>query len=202
MSTPKVAQVSLREFARITGRGKSAVSEAARGGRLPNSTVWSEDGKSVLGFTSVLEAEAEWARNTDVSKAPPAEQDKAFQRKAMLAGLSVRPPDSGAEGDQEIPDKLPDGTTVENAGAAGKFWDAKLKELKFREAAGELVNAERVKRKLGGLFAACKTKLLAVPSRLRQQLPHLTPEDEIAIEALIREVCADLVFTQPPPETE
>jgi phage terminase Nu1 subunit (DNA packaging protein) len=195
--------MSLRAYARHRGVSAMAVSDACKSGRLkecvvrePPDPATGKPGR-VVGITSSMLADAEWAANTDVSKAPAKEQDKAAQREAVIGGGAPRAPETPpADGEEDVPE----GTTVQNAGAAAKFWDAKLKELKFREAAGELVNAERVKRKLGGLFAAIKTKLLGIPSRMRQTMPHLTADDELAIEALIRESCQELAEFTPPTE--
>jgi phage terminase Nu1 subunit (DNA packaging protein) len=47
--------------------------------------------------------------------------------------------------------------------------------------------------RLVSVFTACKTRLLAIPSRARQALPHLVAADLGVLEALIREALEDLV---------
>lgn len=94
---------------------------------------------------------------------------------------SKRPPKPG-ERDEEL----------DSAAKQGKLWDARTRELKFRAAAGELVPAVDVQREVEEAFVACKTHLLALPTRLRQQLPHLTVSDAEVIEACVREALEHL----------
>lgn len=69
---------------------------------------------------------------------------------------------------------------------------AETAELKLRRMRGELVEASEVERHLVDVFTRCRTKLLAIPSRARQQLPHLTAGDVGMIERLVREALEDL----------
>lgn len=76
--------------------------------------------------------------------------------------------------------------------ARKEHWLAEHAELKFKEAAGELVPAADVTSKLADVFQTCKSKLMGLPSRARQQLPHLSVADVTVIEALVREALEDL----------
>lgn len=69
---------------------------------------------------------------------------------------------------------------------------AGLAEVKLRERLGELVVAAEVQANLEDVFARCRTKLLGVTSRLRQQLPHLTGPDLELVDSLLREALEDL----------
>jgi phage terminase Nu1 subunit (DNA packaging protein) len=70
--------------------------------------------------------------------------------------------------------------------------EAALAEIELAEKRGELVLAKDVESKLVNVFAHCKTKLLAVPSRVRQRDPALTGPQVELIEAAIREALDDL----------
>ncbi len=70
--------------------------------------------------------------------------------------------------------------------------EAALAEIELAEKRGELVLASDVEAKLVNVFAQCKTKLLAVPSRVRQRDPALTGPQVDLIEAAIREALDDL----------
>jgi phage terminase Nu1 subunit (DNA packaging protein) len=173
---PKVVK-SLREFAKEVGVTPMAVSVAVKRGRLKASVL--VEGGVCRGIVDVPLAHMEWAKNSDISKAPPRIREKAAERQRAL------------EGDDPLT-AGPSGESLQEASATAKFWDSKLKELKYREAAGELIEASQVERKLVEVFTACRTKLLAIPNRARQDLPHLTVPDMAVFEGLIREACEDL----------
>lgn len=65
-------------------------------------------------------------------------------------------------------------------------------ELELAKMRGEVVLAADVESRLVDVFAACKTKLLAVPARARQQDPGLTSSQLGLFEELIREALSDL----------
>ncbi|QRK06699.1 hypothetical protein JQX13_42595 [Archangium violaceum] len=122
------------------------------------------DGK----VADVETARAEWIRNTRAEYGP-----------APLAGrgaaLEVAQGESRAE-------------ALRRRAVA----DADLRELEVRERKAELVPAADVRGKLEDVFRRCRTKLLGVPSRARQLLPHLTVADIGEFDRLIREALEDL----------
>jgi hypothetical protein len=65
-------------------------------------------------------------------------------------------------------------------------------ELDLQERLGELVRADRVRAAVADRFLAVKAKLLAVPARVRQQMPHIAAEDIRQLDELIREALEDL----------
>ena len=69
---------------------------------------------------------------------------------------------------------------------------ASLAELELAKMRGEVVLAADVESRLVDVFAACKTKLLAVPARARQQDPGLSASQLGLFEELIREALSDL----------
>lgn len=89
-------------------------------------------------------------------------------------------------------DRQPASADQREAKAEKEHWQAKLAELKYKEAAGELVEAAKVKQKLQDVFMGARAKLLALPSRARQSLPHLNIGDITVIENLVREALEDL----------
>lgn len=69
---------------------------------------------------------------------------------------------------------------------------AELAELKLAQARGELVEAAEVERTIVDTFTRCRTKLLGLPARVKQQIPHLSADDVATINALVREALEDL----------
>jgi hypothetical protein len=174
--------ISLRAYAKRRGVSPEAVSEAVSSGRLSASVTRNARGQPKIADPDL--ADREWEANTDWSRVP------AFAPKDP-DGL----PEPDAEEDEMSTDGLPsanEGMSLLEASAIEKVWKAKLAELKFRKEAAQLLPASQVRRTLETTFSACKTKLLAVPSRARQALPHLAPTDIAEIERLVREALEGL----------
>lgn len=159
--------MSLTDYAKHRGVSKMTVSNAVRKGRLRESVAYSGAGKPKI--RDVALADKEWEENLDLSTAPAAVREKFDE------GPSAH-----------------DGMSLSEASAVEKVWRAKTAELKFREAAKELIPARDVEARLVSVFTECKTKLLGIPSRARQALPHLTVADIGTLEGLIREALEGL----------
>lgn len=69
---------------------------------------------------------------------------------------------------------------------------AEISEVKLRRLRGELVEVQSVESHLADVFTRCRTKLLGIPSRVKQQLPHLNAADVATIDRLVREALEDL----------
>jgi hypothetical protein len=160
--------VNQTEYAKRRGVSKMTISRAVDRGRLVNSVVRDPGGK-FLGILPTL-ADQEWAANSDYTDAP------------QRAPGADSDPEMGSESD----------ATMGAVSVKEKYWKAKLAELKFKEAAAELIPARDVERKLVDVFTSCKTRLLGIPSRAKQALPHLTVADIGALDVLIREALEEL----------
>lgn len=69
-------------------------------------------------------------------------------------------------------------------------------ELKNQMLRKELVEAVAVERAWANVLRQVRSGVLAVPSRLRQVLPHLTAHDIVTIDAELRHVLEDLADAQ------
>ena len=67
------------------------------------------------------------------------------------------------------------------------YEQANLLELERREKEGQLVERAAVEATLSALAVEVRTKLRAVPSRARQRIPHLTPEEVVILTDLVDE---------------
>lgn len=153
-----------------------AVSLAIKSGRLVKCIVRDQHGRPKI--SDPVLADREWDANTDLTKAPAFVKDAAAARAA---------PVDAPDGDD------PDGPSdLAAATERLKSAQADLAELKRDTERGTLVLASEVKRKLDEVFSACKTRLLAIPSRARQALPHMPNADVVVIEDLVREALEDL----------
>jgi hypothetical protein len=166
------AYAAHRKAAGLPGGSVASVQGARDAGRLSASLT--KDGR----IASAAAADAEWEATTKAKMRPhtgPSAQAVGGDR------LPGRPRKSKA-----------DVSGLAESTARKAAADAGLAELKLGELRGELVRAESVESKLVAAFASCRTKLLGVPARARQQDPGLTPEQIALFEALVREACEAL----------
>jgi phage terminase Nu1 subunit (DNA packaging protein) len=175
--------MSQRAYGKRRGVSHVAVQRAVNSGRLRASV--NEDGQIVDPDL----ADREWDAATDLSKAPGYVRERAAARAAPAPAFDV----VGVIGPEtDAPPSARAGMTLAEASAVEKVWKARQAELNYRQDAGELVPARDVDAKLQDVFRTCRTKLLGLPSRARQALPHLTVADLGTIENLVREALEEL----------
>jgi len=169
--TSPAERLSLRAYARHRGCALNAVQQAISAGRLSSKSVT----KSPDGTYSVdpKRADIEWAASTYADRVP-------------LTGPTAPRGDKRDDGAQaELPDLMEARARLEAA-------KADLAEMDLAERRGELVQANEAEAQMVAIFSSCKTKLLGVPARVRQQDPGLTKEQVELIEAVIREALEGL----------
>lgn len=184
---PKV-NGTLTDLAELLGISKERVSAGVRSGKLPKTAVRDSATGRYVGVTNLVDAAVEWRRNTDLAKVPPP-QYKELPSPPELADVS----------DLDMGDEDEGGITLANASAQERLWTAKKKRLEYLQVAGKLVPAADVEREVTDMIVACKTRLLAVPSRAKQALPHLTLDDLAMLESVVREALEELARA---PKTE
>jgi hypothetical protein len=190
------SSLTLRAYAKHRGVSAMAVSRAVKSGRLRKCVLRDAHGRPE-GVSSAELADREWEEATDLSRAPGTVKEAAAKR-AARAGA---PPDPGGGGGEEPPRPGdPNNLSLAAETAREKYWKANHAELEYRERLGQLVEAKDVAKTLADVFATCRTKLLAVPIRARQALPHLTAQDVAALENLVREALEELANLPADPE--
>lgn len=167
--------MSCAAYAKRRGVSGMAVSLAIKHGRLKASVVRNEYGQPKISDPDL--ADREWAANTDWTDAPQ------YAPKAPAVPAPVV---------EQVAPPAEEPGSIAGAAERQKHWSAKLAELKYHEAAAELVPASDVAREWTDLLTEVKTKLLGVPSRLRQTAPHLAAPDITQVEELIREALTAL----------
>lgn len=163
----KDSLISVRAYARHRGCDQKTVRDAVKSGRLAACIVM------VPGRKGALEAKI-----ADVAAA-----DREWDEHTRPREVAVSPA-AGA---------------YNTARAAREHENAELQRIKREQAAlalaqakGELVPAADVRAAVVEKFTVVRTKLLALPSRAKQQLPHLSVADVAAIDALVRESLEEL----------
>ena len=69
---------------------------------------------------------------------------------------------------------------------------AELRELEVRRKREQLVDAEAVAREWAAIVRTARAAVLALPSRIRSRLPHLTAHDGQVLEEEVRAALAAL----------
>lgn len=118
-------------------------------------------------------------------------QSEAQQPKAKREREPPRrhPPPTGSG------DELPEYTISR---ARSEFEKANLLELERKTKEGELLRCDDVKRAWSQAVNLTRTKLLGVPSTVKQRIPHLEVEEIEVITSLIREALEELAGGEVP----
>ncbi len=69
---------------------------------------------------------------------------------------------------------------------------ADIAELKAARQRGSLLDAEAVQSEWSAILRGVRAAMLAVPSRVAQRLPHLSPHDVREIDAEVRAVLTEI----------
>jgi hypothetical protein len=170
--------MSLRAYARRRGTSAPSVLRAIERGRLKASLVFVK-GKAQIGDPDL--ADREWAANTDLTKAPGYVKERAAggPRRTVTA-RTVTP--GSASGN----------TSLADASAAEKLWKSRLAELEYRREAGELVEAADVSKRWADILVRVRTRLLAVPSKVKSARSELTLDQVAVIDQCIRQALEEI----------
>jgi hypothetical protein len=155
--------LSLRAYAKRKGVTLSTVQRAIKAGRVTTTP----DGKIDPDI-----ADEQWKERTNPAKARPKRSPKAVR------GQREAEPDAGAE-----PEASPD--DYWKSRAAREFWEARLSKLKAEREAGNLIPREDAERAWGGMIAAARSKVLALPANLAQKLA--IESDLITCEEILKD---------------
>ncbi len=103
---------------------------------------------------------------------------------------NIDPKRSAAQAQGEMPFAATPDASSERARLVKEQADnAALKNAALRR---ELVPAAEVEREWSGILRQVRSNVLAVPSRLRQMLPHLTSHDVATVDAELRRILEEL----------
>lgn len=183
--------ISQRKYARLRGVTHRAVQKAVAEGRIP-----AHHGGKIC----AAEADAAWERNTDPTK----------PKGTATARLAARPPRQPGQGSATTPaeaghaagaaaaaggdglDTDLSGSTLAEARTVSERFKALTARLEYEQKLGRLVDAEQVAREWERIIGVSRTKVLALPSKIRTRLPKLDAEDVATIEQLVRETLEEL----------
>lgn len=164
--------LSVAAYAKRCGVTHRAIQKAIEVGRLSKSLVRVK-GKAKIADPDLADRElAETGR-------PRADREESS---AMLAG-----DDAATVANYYVSRALREAAMARKEAAL-----ADMAELDVLERKGELVPVADARAQVVDKFTVVKTKILSVPSRLAQRLPHVSADDVRVIEDLIREALEEL----------
>ena len=134
-------------------------------------------------------ADREWSANTDLTKAPATVKLQAAARAAPA------PQPGGDDGNGGDGGDTGDLAQLATASAREKYWKAKSAELAYRERAGELVDAREMAAAIADDYSTVRTRMLAVPSRVKQVHAELPLEVLATIDQAIRDALEAVATT-------
>jgi phage terminase Nu1 subunit (DNA packaging protein) len=161
-----MALLSMRQYAKLRGVSAESVSKAVKSGRI--STTPDKSGKQRI---DPVVADREWARRSDPSK-------------MRATAPVVMPPEDLPDEEQSL--------DYFKEKAKSEHYKAKLSKLEFEEKSGKLVEAEKVQNQWVSVASIVRTKVLGIPSKARQRIPEITPDQYAMLEVIVRETLEDL----------
>jgi hypothetical protein len=162
----------------LPGGTPRAVQEAIAAGRLKRCLVAAtHGGRKTWRIADVVAADAEWKATTNTAMIP-------------LTGPAASKSTKPAKNRDSVSE--PVDLSLSEESAREKFWKAQIAELDYRERLGDLVDAKEMQAKLSDVFTRCRGRLLGLPTRAKQQCPHLTITDIGTLDGIVREALETL----------
>lgn len=94
----------------------------------------------------------------------------------------------GALRDSAANRKTESGLSLADERARLTSTERQIAEIKLAQSRGEVLTLTEVSDAWGGLMASVKANMLALPSKARQTLPHLTAHDAVVLKQLCRDL--------------
>lgn len=86
----------------------------------------------------------------------------------------------------------PEGASLSDARRRKELALAELREIELAKEKGSLVPVRDAQIRWVGLITAARTRLLELPTRVKQAVPDLTPKEVETIREIVREALEDL----------
>lgn len=159
--------VSLRGYARLRNVSPTAVHKAIKRGQLRNAI--SGTGRSLQINSDI--ADQEW----------PVLYMCIKRIKTPSLRKSSSAPDSGHAKENQDYDRYVKARTMRME------YEAKLMKLKFEVETGKLVSIEEVKNSWVNIATQARTKILAVPVKMKQRISDFSNEHYLILDEILRE---------------
>jgi hypothetical protein len=181
--------LSWSEAAAVIGKSRQAVSDLVKRGVLTDCVVRDQTGKPV-GISDPEALLTECSLKVRARAGGGGIEATRAASRTKRADLPLRPAaERTAPRTVAASEQVP---KYDESRAKTEYEKSLLLELERRQKEGQLVERESVISTWGQLITSAKSKLLAVPTTVRQRIPHLTAEEADVIDAVIRAALVDL----------
>lgn len=134
--------------------------------------------------------EEQWANITRTrSDSPTPRRRAAGPLRPAAERMAARKPAELPQPADVEPQELPDYNTSR---ARSEFEKANLLELERKQKEGQLLLRDAVVKAWGDMIAIARAKIIAVPSRAKGLIPHLSTEDVETLRGLIEEALMEV----------
>lgn len=177
--------VNLSAYGRIRGCSSEAVKQAIKAGRLKNSVRQNQKGKWEV---NPEVANLEWHLNTDHTRRFNAKNPDLIFRPEPTPAPFVRT-------DMQRPVEHPEDCMfppISESRAKLEAFKAGLAQLEHDKEVGKLVDADAVKAEWFKIVTEAKTKFMALPAKVKANIPRLTVAEVSIVERLVLEALEDL----------
>lgn len=179
--------LTLTAYAARRGVSVKAVSKAVAAGRLVASVVRDKHGAPKIADPEL--ADREWTAKTrsSIDRPPDPADDEPLPPPPRRPAPPVPP-----RATSDVPDYHESRARREAAAARREAALADVAELDAAERKGDLVPVEEARNQVTERFTIVRTRLLGIPSRLAQRLPHVAAEVVPVLDELLREALEEL----------
>ncbi|CAJ0862195.1 hypothetical protein R77567_01626 [Ralstonia sp. LMG 32965] len=166
-------RMTVSGYAEYRGVSRRAVQFALADGRISKGS----DGK-----IDRVSADIAWAKNTDASKPNTG------------PGGTAKETSQGSQGSQvgiRAAELVEGGNYMDNR-AVREYHLARIAKVEADEAEGSVIDVEDVRAAWSKVANELKTRMLAIPSKAKSRIPHLSTDDVGVIDDLIREALGEV----------
>lgn len=194
--TRRKLRISIEEAARRLGlKSRGSIYRKIKSGELesvdgPNGSRWVDDQDLERRWASITRTRTDSPRPQALEDGEP---DEPAKKGRELFKPRPRPQKPSPPLHRRITTELPD---YNESRARSEFEKANLLELERKTKEGELLRRDEVERSWAEAVTIAKTKLLAVPTRARQRIPHLTLDEIEVLTQLVRESLEEIADGQ------
>lgn len=186
--------IGLREFGRQLGVSGEAIRKAIKTGRIPASMVGGKalkSGRRVPTIADPVGARAAFESNTSPNYRQDGAKISAGRKAAAPRSASVL---AAQQREQSTPAGGARAPSITDSRAITEAYKARLAKLDYEERAGKLVNADEVKVRLATMISAARSRMLAISSKAKSRIPHLTVDEIEVLDELVREALEDVAL--------
>lgn len=174
-------RMSFAEYAAHRGVSRPAVTYAVQRGKIPVHT--DEKGERYL---LAEEADDAWTKNAEPFRGRRNIGGKAVRTESPDPEPATAPQDSGPPSPGSNIPPLYQSKAIKEA------FFARAAKLKYETDMGKVVPAEEVKSRWDQIVSISRTKILGIPSKMRQRVPEMSHESYLILEEIVREALEEL----------